>query len=242
LQSRKKGLLSLKDKKLRLKFAKDALKFKADFWKNDITFYLDGVGFAHKFNPLGEARAAGTMAWRKPKEGLSRTTKGKKEGVGGKMANFFVAIAHGKGVVMCQQYPWTVTGERFAQFVRNIFPRTFQECGGVPNGKMFLQDGDPRQVSKVARDAWEQLGCTMFKIPARSPDLNPIENIFHLARKKLRSDVLSRQIKKESYQQFSKRVAQTIKEFPADIIDNTIESMERRLKLVVEGKGNRTKY
>jgi hypothetical protein len=38
LQSRKKGLLSLKDKKLRLKFAKDALKFKADFWKNDITF------------------------------------------------------------------------------------------------------------------------------------------------------------------------------------------------------------
>lgn len=30
--------------------------------------------------------------------------KGRKAGTGGKMANFMVAIAYGKGVVLCKQY------------------------------------------------------------------------------------------------------------------------------------------
>ena len=43
-----------------------------------------------------------SMAWRKPGEGLSITTKSKKEGSGGKMVNFFVGIAHGAGVILSQ--------------------------------------------------------------------------------------------------------------------------------------------
>ena len=40
------------------------------------------------------------MALRKRGEGLITTTKGKKEGSGGRMAQFFVGIAHDKGVVL----------------------------------------------------------------------------------------------------------------------------------------------
>lgn len=242
-QSRKKGLVSKQDKKIRLTFARKALHFEKDFWKNGIDFYLDGVGFAHKTNPHGEARAAGTMQWRKPNEGLSRTTKGKKEGSGGKMAHFYVAISYNKGVVMCKQYTWRVTGVRFAEFLTKQFPRTFRRSGArSARGRTFLQDGDPRQVSAVATKAWERLGCQCFRIPARSPDLNPIENIFHLVRKQLSDDALRLEIKKESYQMFCKRVARTIKEFPMDVIDKTIESMERRIGLVIKGRGDRTKY
>jgi len=60
--------------------------------------------------------------WRKPGEGLIITTKGRKEGSCGKMANFFVAISHGSGVVLCKQHDWQVTGDRFAQFVKEFFP------------------------------------------------------------------------------------------------------------------------
>lgn len=242
-QSRKKGLLSAKDKKNRLEFAKNASNFDNDFWRKDISFYLDGVGFGHKRNPLGEARAPGGMTWRKPKEGLSITTKGKKEGSNGKMANFFVAIAYDRGVVMCKQVPWTVTGERFATFIKNVFPQTFEKCGhSSPDGKYFLQDGDPRQTSVAAQNAWKSLGCKMFSIPARSPDLNPIENIFNTVRQQLRKDVLEQQIDNESYEQFSKRVAKTLKNFPVEQINKTIKSMPQRLKLVIKGRGNRTKY
>jgi len=121
-QSRKKGLLTKKDKIKRLAFAKEARRRPKEFWTETIAFYFDGVGFAHRTNSYAEARAVSSMAWRKPGEGLDITTKGRKEGTDGKMANYFVAISHGSGVVCCEQYQWTVTGERFANFVGEFFP------------------------------------------------------------------------------------------------------------------------
>ena len=120
-QSRKKGLLSDKDKKLRLQYALDKRTLPVTFWQDTISFYFDGVGFAHRKNPYAEARAVSSMAWRKPGEELEITTKGRKEGSCGRMANYFVAISHGYGVVCCEQYKCRVTGESFAQFVTEKF-------------------------------------------------------------------------------------------------------------------------
>ena len=100
-QARKKGLLTENDKKKRTKFAKNVLKrLKEEFWTEGISFYFDGVGFVHKTNPHNEARSSCARNWRKAGEGLIHTTKGKKEGSGGKTANFFVAIAFDKGVIV----------------------------------------------------------------------------------------------------------------------------------------------
>jgi len=121
-QSRKKGLLSQLDKVKRLQYARRVKRFGQQFWEEEICFYFDGVGFAHRGNPYAEARAVSSMAWRKPGEGLSITTKGRKEGSCGKMANFFVGISHGSGVVLCKQHNWQVTGERFAEFITEFFP------------------------------------------------------------------------------------------------------------------------
>ena len=65
----------------------------------------------------------------------------------------------------------------FAEFVAEHFNSVFDNSANPP-GKLFLQDGDPRQCSRVARKAMENLVCRMFAIPPRSPDINPIENIF----------------------------------------------------------------
>lgn len=242
LQSRKKGLLTNADKKKRLSYARKFINSDIDFWRHGIAFYFDGVGFAHKYNPFAEARAVGSMQWRKPNEGLGRSTKGRKEGSGGRMANFFVAIAYGRGVVLCKNYPWNVTGERFARFVKHCFPGAFEKCGKTPVDQLFLQDGDPKQTSKVAEEAWKELGCQMFSIPARSPDLNPIENIFHLVRQELANDALVQEIYKENYEDFCKRVANTISNFSVEVIDRTIDSMKDRLRRVIQTKGERTKY
>ena len=82
----------------------------------------------------------------------------------------------------------------------------------------------------------------MFSIPPRSPDLNPIENTFHLIGKKLKKDALDMKLERESYEQFCRRVRRTVLNFDKHIIDKTIASMPRRIKAVIEGKGNRTKY
>ena len=51
-----------------------------------------------------------------------------------------------------------------------------------PVNKLVLQDGDPVQQSKQAHQAYDAIGCKIFSILARSPDINPIENNFHLVR------------------------------------------------------------
>ena len=202
LKSRRKGLLSPKDKKKRLVFAKKTLRLlNDDFWRNGISFYLDGVSFAHKFNPLSSARATKTMARRKSTEGLSTTAKGKKEGNGGKMAHFFVAIAYNNGVILCKQYNEKLTGESFANFLKEFFPATFERSANA-RGNFFLQGGVPRQVYRRAKQAMDEVGCRMFSIPARSPHLNPIENVFHLVRKNLHKDALNWEIKKETFEEF----------------------------------------
>ena len=78
---------------------------KEDLWRKGISFYLDGVSFAHKHNPRDTAKSSSLMGWFLPNEGLKVTAKGKKEGIGSRRtANFIVAIAYQKGVVACEQY------------------------------------------------------------------------------------------------------------------------------------------
>lgn len=241
-QCRKKGLLTKEDMVKRLKFARKCKRSGEGVWK-DMAFYLDGTGWVHKSNPCAHARTYRTRMWRKKKQGLKRTctAKGKKEGVGGKMAKFFVAFAYGKGVVKCKRYEGSIDGAKFAHFVRTEFPSMFKKSP-KPQFRVFLQDGDPSQNSAIAKAEMKKLRCSIFTIPARSPDLNPIENMFHLCGKAIRSEAIRKRITKESYAQFCNRVRATVMKFSKDTIDKSIESMPKRIQAVIDSKGARTKY
>ena len=243
LQSRKKGLLLEKDLIQRLRFCRKIrrLKVTQQFWREGISFYLDGKGFEYKTNPLGQARCPSSREWRRRGEGLSFgcVAKGKKEG--STNANFMVAIAYNKGAVMCKQYFGQITGEKFAGIVRSEFKRAFENSAN-PKGKRFLMDGCPRQNSKVAKTAIDEVGGTIFPIPARSPDLNPIENFFHLVNRRLQSEAISKNITRETFEEFSTRVMNCVFNFPASQIDKIIDSMDKRIGLVISCKGQRIKY
>ena len=90
LQARQKGLLTDKDLKKRLKFAR---KIKGEYndslWTEQIAFFLDAVSFIHKFNPADQARAPRGRIWRKEMEGLACgcTAKGSHCGSDGRVAS-----------------------------------------------------------------------------------------------------------------------------------------------------------
>jgi len=161
-QSRKKDLLTGKDLVRRLKYARQHLKnTQANFWTEGIGFHLDGVGFAHKINPCGEARATSSMTWRKASEGLRVTTKGKKEGSGGRMANFFVGILHRHGVVLCEHHKWKINGDNFATFVKEVFPITFEKLGAARKEKIpagWLPASKQQSCAESVDKAWLR-GC-----------------------------------------------------------------------------------
>ena len=43
----------------------------------------------------------------------------------------------------------------------------------------FMQDNDPKHVSWLARMFMEESSINWWRTPAKSPDLNPIENLWH---------------------------------------------------------------
>ena len=243
LQTRKKGLLHAKDLKSRVKFCRKVKKNKLGerFWKSGISFYLDGKGFQYKRNPYDQARAPGAREWRKRGEGLkfNCTAKGKK--VGSINVNFMVAISYGKGVVLCEQYDGTITGKKFAAIVESSFPTAFEKSSNA-KGKRLLMDGCPRQNSRVALRAIKKVGGVVFKIPPRSPDLNPIENFFHTLTVKLNDDAIEKRITKETFAELSARVKETALNFSSKEIDKIIDSMDKRVNEVIKRHGERTKY
>lgn len=240
-QARKKGLLSVQDFKDRLKFAKRMIQRPDTFWCTDVAFYLDGVSFVYKTNPHDQGTAPRSRVYRKLSEGLRQgcTSKGRKEGTGGKYAKFIVAISHGKGVVVCEPYE-KMNGNYFASFIDQNFEQMFEHAGKDSN--VFVQDGDPSQNSAIAQTSMKRMKAQLLSIPARSPDLNPIENIFHLVSRQLKTDAICNNITKESFAQFQDRVETAIRGIPLDTINRTIASMPDRLRRIIDNRGERTKY
>ena len=77
--SRRKGVLIGKDLKKRKQFAREALQKEDSYWTKEIAFYLDGVSFVYKGNPLSDVIKPKGRIWRKRSEGLQLSTKGSKE-------------------------------------------------------------------------------------------------------------------------------------------------------------------
>ena len=115
-----------------------------------------------------------------------------------------VGILHSHGVVLCDQYSGAISGQKFAEIVEESFPRAFRNSVN-PQRKLFLMDGCPRQNSANTRKTITKVGGMIFKIPARSPDLNPIENFFKIVAKDLKKQAVVNNIRKETSEQFSER-------------------------------------
>ena len=82
--------------------------------------------------------------------------------------------------------------------------------------------------------------CCLFR--PGSPDLNPIENLFHLVKKRVEREALEKEITYESFNDFSKRVKLTFDSISKVIIDNIIGSMGKRIGIIIKNNGSRTKY
>ena len=221
---------------------KSWLKSKPNFFTHEVAFYLDGVSFVHKHNPMNSATNSKSRVWRKKNEGLLYTSKGAKNLAGGRRLHVFAAIAYGKGCVLWEPYE-TLNGAFFAEFIRKHFNICFARCGPKDGGRrLFVMDNDPSQTSKVAKRALDEVEAEFQEIPARSPDLNPIENIFNVIKTDLENQAHQLQITSETFKQFQQRVLNTLQNVSVDVVNRTIESMPRRINAVIASKGHRTKY
>ena len=152
----------------------------------------------------------------------------------------FVSISYGKGVIACDPYE-KLDGKYFESYVKSSLPNMFY-LASKDTKRLWLQDGDPSQNCVGVRKALKRMRAEVFSIPPRSPDLNPIENLFHLIRLELDKQAIERNICTETYVEFRKRIIETFFNFSSNTIDSLISSMHRRINLIIIKKGQRIKY
>jgi len=205
-EARRKGVLTKRDQIKRLKIARDVLnKHSPQLWTDKICFYLDGVSFWYKTNPVAEAKTLHGKKWQQRNKGLNPlcTAKSSHTGSGGKAVKMFVAISYRKGVIFCEQYE-KCDRDYFASFIRRNFRKLFRASGKM-HSRLFVQDNCPIQNCAKAQQAMKAVGAKLFAFPPRSCDRLAIENVFNLVRRELRLQALCRNLVYQSYEQSSKR-------------------------------------
>ena len=58
-----------------------------------------------------------------------------------------------------------------------------------PDDHRFVQDNDPKHCLKIARKFYHQKGINWWTTPLESPDLNPIETLWHELKEFIRREI-----------------------------------------------------
>ena len=124
-----------------------------------------------------------------------------------------------------------------AAYVRLIC-RTLEEDGNRLGGDNFIfqQDGAPCHTARSTMAWFERKGITVMPWPSQSPDLNPIEHLWELMKKKLDDRPCKNMV------ELKEAIFQTWVAITAEETGNLVSSMPRRCAAVIASKGGPTKY
>ena len=204
-------------------------------WKKNFCFYLDGNSFVYRTHPADKVKTPGARIWWKGNEGLKQGLNSK-----GRVVHFIVCISYGKGVYFCEQYK-KMNGGYFAGIIRRNFTEIiWKSCN--PASNLFVQGGDLSQNSKAAVKEWQKRKIKLLSIPRHSADINPIENMFKLIDRKLKSDGIEQNITHETYEQFSVRAQNFLENHPIAEIDKIVDTIPERMHQIINCNGGRLRY
>ena len=151
---------------------------------------------------------------------------------------FGMTTSNGKSLCVFAPLPWT-TEKWAAMLKRRVVPflkRSFPDRAAFN----ILLDGEQVLHGPAAKLAMREGGVTVLpNWPAHSPDLNPQENVWAWAEKKVRL-IENEDSKRMSFDAFRSHLLRACAAYPTS--SKLVRSMAKRMRLVIENKGGMIKY
>ena len=116
---------------------------------------------------------------------------------------------------------------------------TCSELGFRRDQIIFQQDNDPKHTSKLVENFLQEQSYKVMEWPPNSPDLNPIENMWSLLKRRL-NDYDSAP---KGMEDLNERVSHVwYNKIKPEECQKCIESMPKRIHACLKAKGKWTKY
>lgn len=216
----KKPLVSVKNRKARILFAKTHLHWTSKDWRKVLwsdeskfmMFGSDGIKYIRR--PVGQRI--------NPKYQLPTVKHG-----GG---NIMVWGCFSRDIIgPLYRIDGVMDQTLYKNIITNVMLPHAKEK--MPRGWIFQQDNDPKHTAKTVKNAFTAKKIRVLEWPSQSPDLNPIEHLWeHLDRQ------VSGRKPKNKDELFS-LLESAWKEISIDVLINLVDSMPDRCKAVLKSKG-----
>ena len=125
-----------------------------------------------------------------------------------------------------------MTGEKYISTLDQSLMKDLHEC----EARTFVDDSAPCHRSKIVKNWSQNNKIETLDCPGNSPDLNPIENLWAILKRRLKMKPI------RSQSELIKVAKLEWKTIPQNILQNLVHSMPRRIKEVIDCKGGPSKY
>lgn len=226
---KKKPLLTPAHMKRRLQWALEFQKFKIEDW--EYVVWSDETKF-NLFNSDGKE-----YYWTNNSGVLSPdSVKATKKYGGGCIMVWDCMTWDGLGV--CKKIEGNMNAEVYSKILKEELIASLALYKMNPEHIIFQQDNDPKHTSRLAKDTLEELNIEVMEWPAQSPDLNPIEHLWHHIDLKLRKLNKTYKTKDELWEDLEPLLNKKYTTFCRKLI----RTMNQRIIDVKKSKGFSTRW
>lgn len=226
----KKPHLSAKNIKERLKFAKRHLDWTIADWKRVI--WSDET----KINRFGTDGRV--WAWKRASEPLqSKHVLQTVKHIGGNIKVWSCITYDGVGFIV--HIEQNLTKEIYKSILEEDLLNSMADYKMKQEDVIFQQDNDPKHTSKMVREWLSKQKFAVMDWPAQSPDLNPIENMWSMLKKRLFNNY---QAPPKGMTELWQRVSETWYKIKKEECQKVIQSMPKRCNDIIKANGRWIKY
>ena len=226
---KKRPYLSPRHKAKRYAFALSKKYWTVEDWKRVV--WSDET----KINRVGSDGRK--WVWKKQGEGLSdRLVEGTLKHGGGSL--MFWGCFGWKGTGHSCKIDGKMDADLYVEIIEDELINSLYHWDYSIDDITFQQDNDPKHTSKKAKRCFKENKIQVMEWPPQSPDLNPIEHLWGVLKRKLAAYERPPTSMKELWE----RVQVEWEAISEQECQKLVESMPARIHAVLQAKGGYTKY